>query len=299
MDYPYSVRFGKKFNSLLLALNYSTRIVLFDNGSLRPEATFSLRRIAAKLSRRLGERVYPVSLAHSGAIAAEELHGVLAREWPSFLECEVAAGARRFLALPLFFGPSAAITRYLPEASSRVLRGRDDVELRVGAALVDLMGRDAGMARILEGLVLEKLDAMKFGAKPVVVVVDHGSPVQRVVEARDLVARQLEQALEGRVARVVACSMERREGAEYDFNDPLLEVALEQLWGEGVENALLCPLFFSPGRHAGVGGDIERIVDGSAWGRAGKELAFCGLVGEGEGLIDLLALRYGEISQAP
>ncbi len=259
-----------------------------------------MRRIAAQLSSRLGVRVYPVSLLHSGAIAVGELRGAPADEWLSFFEREIEGGARRFFALPLFFGPSSAITSYLPEASSRVLSGRDDdVEVRVGAALVDLAGGDDGMARILEGLVLEELNAMRLGAKSVVVVVDHGSPAQRVTEARDLVGRQLEQALEGRVSRVVACSMERREGAKYDFNDPLLEVALEQLWDEGVESVLLCPMFFSPGRHAGPGGDIERIVAGSKWGRAGKALAFCGLVGESSGLIDLLALRYGEISEAP
>ena len=51
---------------------------------------------------------------------------------------------------------------------------------------------------------------------------------------------------------VEASSMERREGTEYDFNEPLLE---NLLGSEGFEkDVVLSMLFISPGRHAGPGG---------------------------------------------
>jgi hypothetical protein len=50
--------------------------------------------------------------------------------------------------------------------------------------------------------------------------------------------------------------MERREGAEYDFNEPLLEDALQQAKGE----AVILMLFLLPGRHAGGDGDVATIA---------------------------------------
>ena len=55
--------------------------------------------------------------------------------------------------------------------------------------------------------------------------------------------------------------MERREGKEYDFNDPLLESILEK-WSENKDKdiqILVAPLFLSPGRHAGEKGDLAKI----------------------------------------
>jgi hypothetical protein len=60
--------------------------------------------------------------------------------------------------------------------------------------------------------------------------------------------------------------MERREGAEYDFNEPLLEHALQNAKGE----AVILMLFLLPGRHAGGDGDVATIAqehapDGVRW----------------------------------
>ena len=58
--------------------------------------------------------------------------------------------------------------------------------------------------------------------------------------------------------RVGVASMERRPGAEYDFNEPLLETLLDQPeWRSG--DIVVARQFLLPGRHAGPGGDIERI----------------------------------------
>ena len=51
--------------------------------------------------------------------------------------------------------------------------------------------------------------------------------------------------------------MESREGGEYAFNKPLLE---NLLGSEGFDrDVIIAMLFISPGRHAGSGGDIDRI----------------------------------------
>ncbi len=53
----------------------SSDIFLFDNGSFRAESTRSLRRLAARLTSRLGRPVHAVSLLHSTRVPAEELDG--------------------------------------------------------------------------------------------------------------------------------------------------------------------------------------------------------------------------------
>ena len=75
-----------------------------------------------------------------------------------------------------------------------------------------------------------------------------------------LVSQQLGAALGG--MEVTACAMERREGAEYDFNEPMLEAALQT----GAGDAIVALMFLGPGRHAGPGGDIADIVRTSAGG---------------------------------
>ena len=52
--------------------------------------------------------------------------------------------------------------------------------------------------------------------------------------------------------------MERREGAEYDFNEPQLESAVVGK-GEAVP-VVVALLFLQPGRHAGPGGDVKSII---------------------------------------
>ena len=280
-------------------LSQPTRIVLLDNGSLRPEAVFSLRRIASSLSERLAEDVSPVSLLHSSKIDPEALGGRAADTWRQFLKREWRRGIRRFRVLPLFFGPSSAIVDYLPKTTRQALGQARQMELQVAKPLIDPHDpTDDAVARMLADLVIRELNTGDFERKPAVVLVDHGSPVRAVAECRDRVARQLERLLEQRISRVIASSMERREGEEYSFNEPLLEKALERIHQEGCEGAVLSLMFFSPGRHAGPGGDIEQIVQASAWAQAGKPLPSCALVGESPRLIDILESRYRELSDS-
>ncbi|HEY0943642.1 MAG TPA: cobalamin biosynthesis protein CbiX, partial [Opitutaceae bacterium] len=87
---------------------------LFDNGSLRAASTLSLRGVAAALSTRIDAPVRAVSLLHSSAIDPAELDGEPAELLEPALDAYFASGGRSAVLLPLFFGPSAALTDYVP-----------------------------------------------------------------------------------------------------------------------------------------------------------------------------------------
>ncbi|MDB6166703.1 MAG: CbiX, partial [Lacunisphaera sp.] len=94
--------------------------LLVDNGSLEPAATLALRELATRLSSRLGQAVEPVSLLHSSGIDLENLGGQPAEILVPALEQRLARGQNDFVLLPLFFGPSRALTEYLPENLARL-----------------------------------------------------------------------------------------------------------------------------------------------------------------------------------
>jgi hypothetical protein len=89
-----------------------------------------------------------------------------------------------------------------------------------------------------------------------VLLCDHGSPIPEVTACRNALAASLREELGLKPEELIACSMERREGSEYDFNEPLLEHALQSARGD----AVILMLFLLPGRHAGPEGDVATIA---------------------------------------
>ena len=81
------------------------------------------------------------------------------------------------------------------------------------------------------------------------------------------------------VATVVASSMERRAGAEYDFNEPLLE-NLDQLEGFTAGELIVSLFFLLPGRHAGAAGDVAEICDALVERAAFSRIEMTPLFGE-------------------
>jgi len=228
------------------------RVVLMDNGSLRAEAVFSLRRLAESLGERIGREVDAVSLLHSSKVAVEELGGMKAEVMVPYLKRLKGEGVERVVLIPLFFGPSLALTEYLP-GRLEVLSG-EVPEVKFAEVMVVMDDRDESVAKILaEGV--RKVMRERDLVRPLVALVDHGTPVKVVNDVRERVAGLLWQELGESVGGVVGCSMERREGTEYDFNEPLLERVLEGADGDVVASLL----FAAPGRHAGEGGDIAEI----------------------------------------
>lgn len=228
-----------------------------DNGSLAPAATLCLRQTAARLGIALGQPVEPVSLLHSHAIPPDQLAGIPAEILESALKHRLKHGRTDFLVVPFFFGPSGALSDYLPTRVRQLKNEYPELRVQVAPPLVDLTApQDERLAAVLEERVRSVM--IRCPTPPSVVLVDHGSPVRQVTEVRNQVARQLQSRLGHDVQQVLAASMERRPGPEYAFNEPLLEHALNQ--AELTHGTVIVALLFlSPGRHAGPDGDIARI----------------------------------------
>jgi len=259
---------------------------LLDNGSVRASSTRRLRALAAALAERLGRPVDAVSLLHADKIDPKELGGRPGEIWPAYLKRLASAGERAVAAVPLFFGPSAAVVKRAPQIAAK------QAELAVGFAppLADARRpEDEGLAAALAERAAAAL-AGWAGEAPAALLVDHGSPSPEVARVRDLAAEQLARRLEGRVAEVRPCSMERREGEAYAFSDQLLAQALEEA-ARRWRRLLLCRMFLFPGRHAGPGGDVAEIVAASPWGKRPGDLRETPLVGESPLLLDLLERR--------
>ncbi|HCR97177.1 MULTISPECIES: sirohydrochlorin chelatase [Halomonas] len=262
-------------------------IFLVDNGSLRPAATRNLRRIAALLSQQTGETVCAASLLHSHKIPADELGGTPALTLGPAAERSAEQGATEIIVLPFFFGPSKALTDYLPERMATLQARFPNVSARVAQPLVDERGdNDLRLARLLADNVREHLN----DTRPRVALVDHGSPIPEVTAVRNRLAGQLSVLLADEVACVAAASMERREGEAYRFNEPLLQNLLNNPdFHDGP--VVLAMLFLSPGRHAGEEGDIAEICQDAQQRHPALNVVATRLVGEHSGIVDILHSR--------
>lgn len=265
-----------------------TQIFLTDNGSVRPDAALWLRCLAEAVGERAGLAVEPVSLLHSSGIEASELGGRPAEILEPAIRRRARAGERDFLVVPLFFGPSRAITEYIPLRVKALKQDYPDLRVRVAPCLVDVEdAADDRLARVLADALRRFFEVRGLG-KPALALIDHGTPHRAVNAVREHVGAQLRALLAGQCAAFATCSMERREGAEYDFNEPLLENLLGM---EGFRrgDVALCPLFFLPGRHAGPGGDIAGICAAAEARFPGLRVHAGPLVGELPALQGLLA----------
>lgn len=257
--------------------------LLVDNGSLEPAATLRLRELAAEMAEEIGEPVAPVSLLHSSAIAPGKLGGVPAEILEPTLARRLAQGSSDFIIVPLFFGPSRALTEYLPERIAHLRKQHPALRVRLAPPL--FATDDDRLARILA----DHVRAVRVAGSLRVALVDHGSPAREVTAVRNALAKQL-QGLLGKDALVSACSMERRPEPEYDFNEPLLKRLLARPeWGGDVVVALQ---FLAPGRHAGPEGDVAQVCRRAEAARPGLRTHLTPLVGAHPALSVILADRW-------
>jgi hypothetical protein len=246
---------------------------LFDNGSFRADSTRSLRRLAGRVAARLGHPVRAVSLLHSTRVAAEELDGEAAQ----LLEPALDAWFRerpegRALLLPLFFGPSGALVDYVPERLAALRVKHPAARAVLAEALVVPEEEPVELAAALADRVRETAAARGW-RRPKVVLCDHGTPLRTVTAVRDRLGGLLAAALGDEVEAVAVAAMERREGEEFAFNEPLLATLLATPpYASG--EVVVALQFLSPGRHAGPGGDVAEICAAAeeAAREAGREL---------------------------
>jgi sirohydrochlorin ferrochelatase len=266
----------------------SPSTLLVDNGSLEPAATLALRGLAAKLTARLGHLVEPVSLLHSSGIAPTLLGGQPAAILVPELEKRLAAGRNEFVLVPLFFGPSRALTVYLPENLARLRTKYPALRVRLAPPLHT--AGDDRLARILADQVRAQLAATP-GEPARVALVDHGSPVAEVTAVRNELARQLAALFGSLVTAVAPCSMERRPEPAYDFCAPLLaDLLATPPWSAG--RVIVAMQFLLPGRHAGPEGDVATICRLAEAARPGLQTQMTGLVAEHPLLLEILADRW-------
>lgn len=266
-------------------------LILADNGSSRPDATRALRRIARALTDRAGEAVYPVSLQHADRIPATALDGTVADTFEPFLARRIAAGDRRFLVLPLFFGPSRAITDWIPERAAACQREAGQaIELALAPPLCPLPPGEPRLVGILRDNLREAAERAGLGPRRVVLV-DHGSPSPEVTAVRRWLGKCLRAGLSADT-RVHEAVMERRAGKAYDFNGERLDQVLTRLAREDRdEPVFLSLLFVAAGRHAGEGGDIDTIRLACEAAHPGLRTLPTDLVGQHPALVEILAER--------
>ena len=265
-------------------------VFLIDNGSLRPQATVALRLLAQALARRSAMPVEAVSLLHSHKIGADKLNGVPATIVKRRLRELLAAGQRDFICLPLFLGPSLAIADYLPQVVNELSCEHPELKVRIASVLAgeDLDAPDPRLAQMLA----DQIRALQASPDTKLALVDHGTPIIEVNRVRNAVAQQL--ACELGVPVVLPCSMERREGKAYAFNDPLLEKlgSIDDFVGGRL---ILAMFFLLPGRHAGEGGDVAEICEGLIAEGTFEQIQNTPLLGEHPMLIEILEDRLREV----
>ena len=267
-------------------------IFLIDNGSLRPESTLGLRRLAEQLSELCGRRVEAVSLLHSHKIDPELTGGVPATIVKRRLRELAKQGAKEFIFLPLFLGPSLAIVDYLPTVVDEVRAEYSDLNVKIAGVLVgtDPDQPDPRLARMIAELVR----SMSPSLETKVALVDHGTPIEQVNRVRNAVAEQVREELKNEVSLVLPCSMERRDGEAYAFNEPLLE-SLGGVTGFSGGHLILAMFFLLPGRHAGEGGDVAEIYSELISEGYFDTIETTPLLGESPHLLEILNDRLQEV----
>lgn len=273
-------------------------VFLVDNGSLRPQATLWLRCLAEALATRTALPVEAVSLLHSHKVAAEKLNGLPATIVKRRLRECLAAGHHEFVCLPLFLGPSLAISDYLPQVVQDLRAEYPDLQMKIAPVLAgeDLGAPDPRLARMLADHVRQaqcwQVRAFRPIAETKVALVDHGTPIIEVNRVRNAVARQLSSELG--LSMVQPCSMERREGEAYAFNDPLLE-NLDSIEAMAGGRLILAMFFLLPGRHAGEGGDVAEIYEGLIKAGVFEQIESTPLLGEHPLLLEILEDRLRSV----
>ncbi|KAF4319055.1 hypothetical protein BBO99_00003663 [Phytophthora kernoviae] len=277
-------------------------VVLVNIGSLRAEPYLDLRQISFRLSRALGQPVVPSSFRFSNRVNPDELNGLQAKTFEMVLTEHLASRgqlASEIIVLPLFFGKSSTLTDFLPKTIKKVWAAATPapsapLTIRVGNCLVDCENpSDTRIAQILLERIQAVVDLSIVKEEVTILVMDHGTPNREVHESREFVAQELRSLLKDNhaVKLVDTACMERREGTEYDFNDPLLAGALDH-YSVTTGIVVVAKMFLSNGRHAGGKGDIEEIVDAVNERHPGVDIRVTEALGTHELLSEIMHDRY-------
>jgi sirohydrochlorin ferrochelatase len=269
--------------------NAMPAILLVDNGSVRADVTKQLRGLAYKLSHLSGKKIHPVSLHHADKINKHQLGGKQANILETFISDALSQGWRQFIILPLFFGYSKAVSVGITDYLASIQKKYTDVVFNIADVVYPLPQGEPLLAEIIYDhiqLTVQKYDIPTRN----IVLVDHGSPLPRVTAVRKHLARAVQQKL-SKEDTIEQAVMERRAGAEYFFNGELLQDWLVEKAKHGEKTAIVSLLFFLAGRHAGKGGDIDKICKSVMTIYPDFKIVITPLVSEHKQLLPLLLMR--------
>lgn len=238
-------------------------VALIDNGSLEPAAHRNLRTVAAALSKLTDVLVHPVSWKHSDRIAPELLtdpvsvaaEAIPAPAWTlaPFVRSMVALGQREFVFVPFFISAQGAIGSALRRDLETLLQ---ELGTELTITFTDGLATRGVIPAIVADRIRNKLTQRNLPATTPVIVVDHGGPSSASALLRNALAEEIRSELGAAIGPLAAASM---EGEEHGHNLPLLAQQLEApAFNHG--DVVIAPLFLSPGRHAGVDGDLAEIA---------------------------------------
>lgn len=234
-------------------------ILIADNGSTQANATLQLRQLASRLSQQTAQSIHPVSLQHADKIDADKLNGIPAQTFHSFMRQQLSEGQREFILLPLFFGFSKALSKFIPDEVELLKNDFGEFQLTIADPVYPLPAGEPLLTDIVYEHIMTTSKKHSLPLKNLVLV-DHGSPIARVTETRKHLAQTVQQKLPSDI-QLDQAVMERRAGSEYDFNGDLLKDWLSQKASSGETEAIVIMMFFLAGRHAGESGDIIEICE--------------------------------------
>ena len=262
-------------------------IALIDNGSLEPAAQRHLRAVAAALSARVGVAVEAVSWKHSDRIAVAAFDGTSAWTLGPWVRAQLARGENDFLFVPFFISAQGAIGSSLRGELEQLQRDAGDFTF----TFTDGLAARGVLAGIVADRVREVIAECALRT-PAVIVVDHGGPSSASAALRDEIAAEVRTTLADKIGLLAAASMEGAHG-------PLLS---DQLAAPDFDSGdvVIAPLFLSPGRHAGDGGDLAQIAHAAEDRTFTLRCHFTELVGTHPRAIDALAISLREsLANAP
>lgn len=271
-------------------------ILLVDNGSIRADATKQLRKLAKNLGNKAGRKIQPVSLRHSNKIPMNLLEGKKAQIFQPFIQKRLKQGKRHFIILPLFFGESNAIESQILDYLRSLQLVFSDLIFQVANVVYPLPKGEPLLAHIIYDHIIATAQKTGFPLENIVLV-DHGSPSQKVTAVRQHLAQSIEKKYSVNIIKIEQAVMERRKGKKYLFNGELLKNWLINKAKSGQKTVIVSLLFFLAGRHAGMGGDIEEICHSVMADHPDLKIATCPLISEHDLLLSVLYTRLQGVTK--
>lgn len=268
----------------------SEKYFLVDNGSRSPESIIYMRNVAIELEKITGFSVTPSGIMHSHKVDASKLQGQPGMSLESFFLSKEAEVAKKLSFVPMFIGPSLAITDWLPGKLTEWSQNGNERKFSIADCIYKK--KDDRIAKALTEYVVDLIPQFR-PVKPFLILVDHGTPIPEVNLVREEIGYLLEKKLANQISGFSTACMERREGTQYDFNDPLLEILLEDLKASDCSCVIIAQLFLAPGRHAGPNGDIVQIC--TPFFNKGMKIKRTPTLGNHPLILEILAERLEEV----